>query len=297
MENKKVSVIIPSYNHQSFVQDAISSVLNQSYRNFELIVLDDGSKDNSKMILEELAAKFHFKLVLKENEGLCATLNQGLDLSSGEYIVLLASDDTMTPDRIREQVDFMESNPEVDVVAGGMNLMDSKGRIIETKTPKVVGNLNFEGMLRRNLVLAPTAMIRRSVYNNIGKYRADYAFEDYYLWLRLLERKGVIYNTNNIWASYRLDSSSFEKKFVWYFKGYVQVLSDYLPNPTVTWLVNRAQAIFAIKMSLFLGLKAFSKYPSELEGLPCSKMLIVKCLSVTPSKIRKVLLNILLRKF
>lgn len=297
MENKKVSVIIPSYNHQSFVQDAISSVLNQSYRNFELIVLDDGSKDNSKMILEELAAKFHFKLVLKENEGLCATLNQGLDLSSGEYIVLLASDDTMTPDRIREQVDFMESNPEVDVVAGGMNLMDSKGRIIETKTPKVVGNLNFEGMLRRNLVLAPTAMIRRSVYNNIGKYRADYAFEDYYLWLRLLERKGVIYNTNNIWASYRLDSSSFEKKFVWYFKGYVQILSDYLPNPKVSWLLNRSQMIFSIKMALFLGGKVFLQYPAELKAISRIMWPLIKFLSLLPKKMREVFLDILLRKF
>lgn len=297
MQNKKVSVIIPSYNHANYVTQAVESVLNQSYSNFELIVLDDGSKDRSKDVLMSLTQKNQFKLILKENEGLCATLNMGLDIATGDYIVLLASDDTMPVDRLKEQVVFLEKNPSVDVVAGGMDLMDEKSLILESKKPSVQGPLDFNMMLRRNHVLAPTAMIRKSVYDRLGKYRPDFAFEDYYLWLKILKNGGSIVNTDAIWASYRLDASSFEKKFLWYFKGYAQILSEYLPDQRVSWLIQRSRMIFGLKMSLLIGRDIFTKYQNELKGLPFMIRATLQIITVFPQHFRQVFLNALLRRY
>lgn len=296
MKNKLVSVIIPSYNHESYIQDSLNSVFCQTYENLEIIVLDDGSKDSSREILKSLTRNNRFELILKENEGLCATLNRGLSLANGEYIVLLASDDLMPINRIKEQVEFLENNHAVDVVAGAINLINENGASLGSKKPKFIGKISFEDMLRRNAVFAPTAMIRKSVYDRVGTYREDYAFEDYYLWLRLLKNNGVIVNTNNIWASYRMDVASFEKKFLWYLKGYKQILSDYSGIRKVKWLIFRAQLNFAIKMALLLGSNIFKKYSNELSPLPWFMKPLIWTLSSVPNVVRQKLLNLILQK-
>ena len=293
MKNKLVSVIIPSYNHEAYIQDSLNSVLSQTYKDVEIIVLDDGSKDSSPEILKNLANSNNFKLILKKNEGLCATLNRALALAKGEYIVLLASDDLMPINRIKEQVEFLIENPDVDVVAGAINLIDEKGVSKGIKEPSALGKISFERVLRRNVVFAPTAMIRKEVYERIGTYREDYAFEDYYLWLKLLKNNGVIFNTDKIWASYRMDAANFEKKFVWYLKGYKQILSGYSELRIVKWLLFRAHIIFAIKMSLLMGTQIFKKYSTELKLLPPIVKPLIFCLSLIPAVVRQKILHLL----
>lgn len=105
-----VSVIIPCYNHQNYVEKSLKSVLNQTYKNIEIIVIDDGSKDNSVNILKELQKVNHFILECQENMGVCKTLNKAISMSKGKYIAILASDDYWDLSKIEKQVKVLETS-------------------------------------------------------------------------------------------------------------------------------------------------------------------------------------------
>ncbi len=107
----RVSVIIPSYNHVKYVRDSIDSVLNQTHPNVELIVIDDGSVDGSKELLEKLAFDLNFKLITQENRGVCASLNRAIrEAATGDFIALLASDDIWAPNKISYQMRCLSLN-------------------------------------------------------------------------------------------------------------------------------------------------------------------------------------------
>ena len=122
-----VSVVIPSYNHEKYIQAAVDSVLSQTYHNLELIVIDDGSTDNSLEILGRVRDR-RYRLIQQENRGAHNAINRGLALADGQYLAILNSDDRYKPERLHYCVDFLAANPEVDLVATYIELIDDKGR-------------------------------------------------------------------------------------------------------------------------------------------------------------------------
>ncbi len=131
---KLVSVIIPAYNHQDYIQDTIKSIINQIYKNIELIVIDDGSKDSTWQKIKEMEqeckkrfARVHFET--KENEGTPGTLNKLLCSADGEYIYIIASDDIAKPNAIAKQADFLDKNPDYSLAVANNELIDSNGKI------------------------------------------------------------------------------------------------------------------------------------------------------------------------
>lgn len=245
-----VSIIIPSYNHAEFVRDAIDSVYAQDYPHIETLVIDDGSSDNSPQLLTELQKKYGFKLILKKNEGVCVTINKGIDLSKGEYIVFLASDDILTPGRIREQVELMNTNAEMDVISGAMNLISRENKFLKTIYPKKIGSMSFKNVVRGIQPLTPTCMIRRSVYERFGRYSEKYMFEDLYLWLKISSQGGKICAYNNIWANYRYEGLN-DSRNERYYRGYVQIMTDYLPDPLVFYRLQRARLGYLFRKIMF----------------------------------------------
>ena len=130
-----VSVIIPCYNHQAYIQDSIQSILDQTYANIELIVIDDGSKDQSvtkiEEMLEQCKTRFeHVYFNTGANKGLCATLNEALQLCKGKYVSIIASDDIMLAHKTQLQVDYLEKNSNVMGVFGGIELINKSGIVI-----------------------------------------------------------------------------------------------------------------------------------------------------------------------
>lgn len=115
MDKPLISIIIPAYNHSLYIENCLDSIINQTYENIELIILNDGSTDdtNEKILNYEnkLNNRFkRYKYINKENEGICKTLNLGLSISKGKYIIPFASDDVMYPERVEKQIDFLEKN-------------------------------------------------------------------------------------------------------------------------------------------------------------------------------------------
>lgn len=176
---KKVSIILPTYNMARTIERAIDSVFSQTYQNLELIIVDDGSKDNTYPIVKEILNKNkkEIQYLYQENQGRSAALNKGIEHSTGDYLAFLDADDTLTKDSIESRLNFLESNPEKEAVFADTNFIDLKGDIYFIKKPY---SLNNEKDLAMRFLSAPTTpfhsvsfMYQKSVFNKIGYFNPD----------------------------------------------------------------------------------------------------------------------------
>ena len=188
-EMSLVSVIIPSYNHIDYVEEAVLSAVNQTYENIELIVLDDGSTDGSVELLKHLAEQYGFSLVVKANEGLSATLNRGIDLSNGRYICVCASDDILVLDKIEKQVAFMEENHQYIMAYGQKINFYSNGTKRPIKNSCYRSGYIFKDLLLFNFFIPPVSVIyRKEVFDAVGGFDTDLAVEDMDMFLRIASK-------------------------------------------------------------------------------------------------------------
>lgn len=188
-----VSVIMSVYNNESTVKKCIDSLINQTYSNWELIVCDDNSTDNSKIILEALSSKdTRIRLICNNvNNGLASSLNRCLRKSRGKYIARMDADDINLEDRLKNQVEYLEKHPDCDIVGSSMFVKNEKG-IIGIRTNSDV--LNRDSFLHGSPFFHPTVMVKRSVMNSLHGYNTKvYRSEDLDLWFRLYQEgyKGV----------------------------------------------------------------------------------------------------------
>ena len=189
-----VSVLLASYNHEKYVESAVRSVMEQKGVAFELIVLDDGSKDKSPEILEKLSAELKFRYIHRENKGVVATLNEMLELARGKYFCTFSSDDIMPPDRLRKQSDYLVSHPEAAGCFGQVKPMSENGIVSENLDPvflKSVPEIRFEEFF---LGLKPlhgcAEMFVTEKVRRLGGYDTRFFFEDYPLYLKVLYEYG-----------------------------------------------------------------------------------------------------------
>lgn len=286
-----VSVIVPSYNHSKYLAQCINSILQQTYKNIQLVVLDDGSSDNSPEILEMLNKEYGFQLVLKANEGLCATVNRGLIIAQGEFIVIFASDDIMPPNRISEQVQMMRQCPELDIIAGSVQCIDGDGLIGTLFNPKVLGEISFARMFQGNCIFAPSAMIRKSVYSKTGNYSPNYRMEDYYLWLKALSSGARVFNTNKIWALYRFDRSEFLRRMTVYYNGTLEILADYVDYPGYRSAVEKAELSYLVKTALADREKFESLYRQKKINLGLRVRIMLWLLALMPGALKECIIR------
>jgi alpha-1,3-rhamnosyltransferase len=165
-----VSVIISCYNHQDFIRSCIESVVRQTYRNFELIVFDDGSSDKSPVILEELSQQHGFYFQAHENIGLSRTLNKALAMAKGKYICPLGSDDILMLDKIEKQVHHLEKHSDIALLGGNILCIDDTGTISAQQKLTPYREVDFNAVML-NVKLgpaAPTMMIRTEILREIG---------------------------------------------------------------------------------------------------------------------------------
>lgn len=188
-----VSIVVPCYNHEMYVEQTIESIVNQTYKNIELIVIDDGSKDNSVEVIKRLREKYDFIFIYRENKGLSATLNEGIKLSKGKYFSACASDDKLVLDKIEKQVNFMESNNQYAMCYGNYIMFtdDGKEKNIDVKNPK--SGFIFDRLIMGNFIPAVTQMIRKDVFNDVGLFDESLYIEDWDMWLRISNKYQVGY--------------------------------------------------------------------------------------------------------
>ena len=199
MNDPLVSIIVPCYNHEKYIEECILSIVNQTYKNIELIVIDDGSKDNSPAILERLQKQYGFFLECQSNMGLSKTLNKAIrNYSKGKYIAGSGSDDFLVLDRIEKQVRYAEAHPEYAMVCGKAYMVDEAGKIIEGFSiidPVVdpVKDLTFESLIERDPIPSSTVLIKKDVLEECGGYNENTIVEDLDLWLKVAYRYKIGY--------------------------------------------------------------------------------------------------------
>lgn len=180
-----ITVLLPVYNSNTFIAEAVESVLDQTYSNFELLIIDDGSTDGTGKILQRLAAKdSRIRLFQRENRGLVATLNEGIALCSSEFVARMDADDYALPHRLAVQYAYMREHPETAVCSAGME---------EYETGRSLTWAGYGEAVRARLLFGcclyhPTILARRSALLAVGGYDAAMpCAEDYDLWVRLAE--------------------------------------------------------------------------------------------------------------
>lgn len=171
MNQPQVSVIIPNYNYANYLRETIDSVLNQTYVNIEIIVVDDGSKDGSKKILESYGRKI--KVIFQKNQGVSAARNNGIAESKGEYVAFLDADDVWLPKKIEKQIEKFSADKELGLVHVGVEEIDDKGNFLNKKIDGMEGWVSDELLLFRRPVLGGGGsgmMIPRKVFDEIGGF-------------------------------------------------------------------------------------------------------------------------------
>jgi len=184
IKKPQVSVIIPSYNRGWIIKEAVDSVLAQDYSDFELIVVDDGSTDNTSEILNSY--KEDIKVLYQDNKGVSAARNRGVAASSGRFVAFLDSDDLWLAQKLTVQVEFFNKTPDA-LICQTEELWIRKGiRVNPKKRHKKPSGMIFEPSLELCLVSPSAVMIRRSLFDRVGGFDETLpACEDYDLWLRI----------------------------------------------------------------------------------------------------------------
>lgn len=201
--NPKISVILPVYNAEKFIEESVHSILNQSYSDFELIIINDGSTDNSEKIILSIKDE-RIKFISKNNSGLAPTLNEGIRLAKGEFIARQDNDDISLPERFKKQIEFLSLNPEIVLVGTWAEIIDENGKSTGRfhKHPTDSKKLKFN-LLFNNPFVHSSIMIRKSVILNAGLYNEDKTlFEDYTLW-SLVARNNEVANLPDVLVKYR----------------------------------------------------------------------------------------------
>ena len=193
MKKYKVSFLMTIYNHQNYLKDSITSIINQSYKNWELIAIDNGSTDSSRKVLKNIKNKKIKKFFLKNNIGRTNCLNFGLKKCSGNFIAILDSDDIAHKDRIKTQLNEFRLDKELYMVATDFNYIDQKKRIISYPKLKtsLTKNLHVRPriFLSNNLFAHSSVMYRRSVIKKVGGYPSKFLYsQDYAFYLKIFQK-------------------------------------------------------------------------------------------------------------
>jgi glycosyltransferase involved in cell wall biosynthesis len=210
-----VSIIVPCYNHDEFIEKTIDSIISQDYPHFELIVIDDGSSDNSPQLLHQLQQKYKFILECNKNQGVSKTLNRGFrDLANGKYLTFCASDDYWLPGKLSKQVKFLEENSQYAMVYGKSKFIDHKGEFQKIETDKRNENLKG-GFIFKNIILFEfhppvNYMLRADVVKEIGYYRDHIWAEDFDMNLRISNKYPIGFIDDYL-SCYRIANSSNRK--------------------------------------------------------------------------------------
>ena len=187
----KVSVVMPAFNHANYIEMGIKSVLGQSYANIQLIVVDDGSTDNTWEIIERLNKDGSFVSIRKKNGGVCSALNRGICEADGDFIAVIASDDRFLENKIARQVDFFLDQPEnVGLVHSGayLDYQNNEGLVdITGSYPPAIGSCLDEILTQKFRIVAPTIIFRKSVYDKVGGFDEELEAEDVDFFMRVAQ--------------------------------------------------------------------------------------------------------------
>ena len=203
MNNPLVTVGVALYNHEKYILKCLESIINQSYSNIELIIIDDGSPDNSYLLAKNYLEKYSDKnitLITRKNKGMCNTLNEIAKLSKGKYISFIGSDDFWFLNKIEDQVNYLESNDNITLVHSNSIKVDANNKeigFLDYSSKLNSGNIYESIIYGKGGINTPSHLYKTSIYKEIGYYDNTLKFEDTDFWLRLTKKHLIGYINKN----------------------------------------------------------------------------------------------------
>ena len=204
-----ISIIMPAYNAALYIKEAITTVLNQTYQDWELIIIDDHSTDETTQLIEhfsEMDSRILY-IINKTNLGVAAARNKGISIATGEWIAFLDSDDCWHPEKLKKQIDFAESH-QGGFIFSGSSFMD------ESSTPldyylTVPEAITYKELLKQNIISCSSVLIRKTLLKNYPMEHASKMHEDFAVWLQILRYEtDFAYGINEPLLIYRISSTS-----------------------------------------------------------------------------------------
>jgi glycosyltransferase involved in cell wall biosynthesis len=214
MGKKLISVLIPTYNRGDLINQTIKSVLNQTYENIEVIVSDDGSKDNTRNIMKKIKDK-RVKYYWNKHSGIpSVTRNNGLKHCKGEYIAFLDSDDLWLPEKLQHQIAEFEKDKSIGLVcSNGINFNEDGDFGILNKTPLKDKEFEFRSLLSYNPIICSSVILKKEILNEVGNFNENpelKAGEDYHMWLKVATKYKITYIESPL-VKYRTHAGAIRK--------------------------------------------------------------------------------------
>jgi glycosyltransferase involved in cell wall biosynthesis len=211
MAAPEISVVVPCYNAARYLESAIASLQTQTFSDFEIIAVDDGSKDNTKAILETLAARdARLRIISRPNTGIVGALNDGIAAARGEFIARMDADDLCLPTRFENQIAFLRAHPDCVALGTSVIFMDADSYSVK-RVPRETSSEKIEAALLAGdggALIHPTVTLRKSAVDQVGRYRKEAQYvEDVDLFLRLA-RIGKLANLPSYGLRYRVHPQS-----------------------------------------------------------------------------------------
>jgi alpha-1,3-rhamnosyltransferase len=215
-------------------------VLNQTYQNIELIVIDDGSTDKSANILQQLSQQHQFFFQRQKNQGLTQTLNTAIAHSKGKYIAPIGSDDILMLDKTEKQVAFMQKNPQFAVIGGNILCIDEQGLIKAKQRINPYHEIDFNAVFLtpKTIPPAPTVMIQADKLQEVGGFSTESNLEDLDLWLKITHAGYPIAVLNDIFAYYREHAHNSYKNYQFMTESLMQTYRKYQHEPDYLYVKN-----------------------------------------------------------
>src|SRR5580658_10136563 len=215
IDDPLVSVVMSVFTGERFLRQTVDSILDQSFRDFEFIVINDGSTDDSASILESYQKRDPRLCVYEqENRGLLESLNRGCSLAKGRYIARMDADDIAVRDRLLWQVDFLEEHPEVGILGGNIEYIDAKGTVFDTFLHPIDDQAIRSALYQcEGSFCHPATIMRKAAFDAVGGYSTFFfdGGEDYDLWVRMAERSQLA-NLDRVVLKYRVHPSQISQR-------------------------------------------------------------------------------------
>lgn len=234
INNPKVTVLMPAYNAGKYIGEAITSVLEQSFTDFELLIINDGSTDETVNIVRSFNDP-RIILINQDNKGIASALNVGLNYARSPYIARFDADDVCYPNRLRAQYDFITAYPEYSVIGSAADYVDAEGHFIFTHHP--AGHLNEE---IQQLKFSVCPFIHSSVFykkevivNNGGYNEHAYTYEDHFLWVNILKNEKAC-NLSQALIKVRLNPESITIDEKWHSRRFRSIKYSTLKKRAIT---------------------------------------------------------------
>lgn len=260
-----ISVVVPCFNAGDYLEEGLASIYAQDYPRFEVIVVDDGSTDDSVQRLVALQERYDFKLLTQPNTGVSAALNTGLAHARGKYVATPDLDDLMLPQSLRIRAAYLEEHPETPCVGALVSFMDSQGNWLKDQHATGVQQLDFDEILRMTRVVgAPVALYRKAILDQVGGYDPAIRVQDFQMTLKIAALGRPIAILPVTVTRYRRHAGNLSRRYRLLLEADLLAIAPYQDHPGYaqghTSVVNKALK-YAVRHDKFEALRMLRLIP------------------------------------